>query len=164
MVSNVQGNCARRTYIRGQRMKSSCRVSENKMGEGDNRALGHVIKEEVSTGTLKGEYDPSWAIFKERRHDKRALPRTHVHSTHCPNSFSGDTELTPSSIALSIARTHPILSSAFTSQCHLSSWPGAWGMLSSPCGMSGCMTVPCLLPLKGSVLGELYLDPVSHSL
>lgn len=98
MVS--KGNCARRTHIRGQRMKSRCRVSENKMGEGDNRALGRVIKEEVYTGTLKGEYDPSWAIFRERRHDKRALPRTRVHSTHCPNSFSGDTEMTPSSIVL----------------------------------------------------------------
>lgn len=59
MVSRVQGSSVRQTYIRGQRMERRHRVSENKVGEGDYRVLGRVIKEEVSTGTLRESLAPS---------------------------------------------------------------------------------------------------------
>lgn len=78
MVSRVQGNSVRRTKIRGQRVERRHRVSKNKMWEGDNRVHGHVIKEEMFTGTLKGESDHSWAICRERNHEKR----------HCPGFMS----------------------------------------------------------------------------
>lgn len=58
LVSRVQGNSVRRTYIRDQRMERRHRVSENKMGEVDYRAFGCVIKEEVSTGTLRENLTP----------------------------------------------------------------------------------------------------------
>lgn len=155
---------------RGQRMKKMYRVSEKKSV---NRALvGHVIRRGVQR-LDKEDFNPSRSyLWGEDAWKKGNGPVLVSIATDCMNTFSGDRGMTPTLpiLPLTIPGTYTVLSPTSISQYHfltsappgLAHWASCW--ISR---MYGCMNVHgshACIPQKGSVLRELYLDPMSHSL
>ena len=137
-----------------------------------NRALVHVIKGEASRGIVKGDSNALETSSGSGGLEERKWPSTHSHSNplsqrilryYRHNFFR--------TLSLATLKAYPVLSLTSASQYHppetSPSSPSLQRKPSNFCGTSGCVTLcrsQACFPQKGFILGELFLNPMSHSL